>query len=249
MRRTQPPKSLKRDAIVEAILEVRFNRSTMVPEILFGRLADYEPWKGFEASRMPAFDVPFNMRQIDPDLQFVPLIRLLDTENQRFVHIGEQMLSYHQLKPYMGWSNFKVGLDTAIDGLFEKVSDLKVSRIGLRYLNALSKDHHGIKSISDLDIRIDIAEEQIIEKVNINLTKTLFNQTNCTVRVATPDFVQGILPEESSIFIDIDVFTEDGFETTNKDKIKEWITKAHDAEKTEFFRLLTDETIDFLKVK
>jgi len=40
------PKKLKHDAIVEAVVEVRFSTTT-IPEILFGRLSEYGPWKNF----------------------------------------------------------------------------------------------------------------------------------------------------------------------------------------------------------
>jgi hypothetical protein len=51
-RKKRIPAKLKYDAIVEALLEVRFDMTT-IPEVLLGRLADCPSWKGFEQDRMP----------------------------------------------------------------------------------------------------------------------------------------------------------------------------------------------------
>ena len=50
-RKKRIPAKLKHDAIVEALLEVRFDMTT-ASEILFGRLADWPSWKDFEPGRM-----------------------------------------------------------------------------------------------------------------------------------------------------------------------------------------------------
>lgn len=247
MRNTNTPKKLKQDAIIEALLEVRFEMPETFPEIFLGRMVEYEPWKGFSPHRLPNSEFPPSLRQVDPNLQFLPIFQLLDAENNRSVRIGERVLSYHQLKPYVGWGKFNDELNIAIEGLFDKVENLVITRLGFRYLNALSKDLHGISSASDLDINIEISGEKILDKVNINFTKSLPNQMNCTVRIATPEFIQGSLPPNTSVFIDIDIFTEDNFKASNKQTVKNWIRDAHDVEKNEFFKLLKDETINDLR--
>src|SRR5688572_6634063 len=99
MRQKRIPKKLKHDAIVEALLEVRF-QTTTIPEVLFGRLADYAPWKGFTQVRLPAYDLPALMRQADPNLRFQPLFELRDEQNKQAVRLGGRVLSYHKLAPY-----------------------------------------------------------------------------------------------------------------------------------------------------
>jgi uncharacterized protein (TIGR04255 family) len=145
------PKKLKNDAIVEAVVEIRFSTTT-IPEILFGRLADYGPWKNFKQQRLPVYEVPPPWRQADPNLRFLPIFEL--SGDQRSVRIGPHVISYHRAAPYVGWQQFRLELDETISGLFETAKGLVIHRLGLRHLNALRPDVHDIKSVSDLDLEI-----------------------------------------------------------------------------------------------
>jgi uncharacterized protein (TIGR04255 family) len=241
------PKKLKIDAIVEALLEVRFETETM-PEILLGRLADYGPWKGFTQRRLPAYDLPAVMRQADPNLRFHPVFEL--SSEQRAVRIGAQVISYHRAAPYVGWERFWPELRETISGIFETANGLVIRRLGLRYLNALRPDHHGIGSMADLDLEIKVAGERVTGNVNLNFTNSTIDvpsNSACTVRIATTEFVQGKLPPNTSVYVDVDVFTKDGFETKERKTVENWVTAAHDKEKGQFFRLLTDQTIEALE--
>jgi uncharacterized protein (TIGR04255 family) len=242
------PVKLRDDAIVEALLEIRFEMSTL-PEIFFGRMAEYAPWKLLQQRRMPAYEIPAVMRQVNPQLRYQPVFELIpvETDQKRAIRIGPQVLSYHRMQPYVGWKRFKPELNEAIAGLFRKADGLTVRRLGLRYLNALRTDVHAIRSVSDLDLKLDIANERVSGNVNINFNVDVASNTIGTVRVATPEFIQGSLPANTSVYIDVDVFTQEGFETQEQDVVTSWIEDAHTKEKEQFFRLLTPQTIQLLK--
>ncbi len=159
------------------------------------------------------------------------------------------MISYHRLAPYGGWDKFKPELSETIDGLFTKSEGVIVRRLGLRYINAISPEQHGIKSIAQLDLGITIEKEELKSNVNLNFTSEQSNDTDCTVRVATTDFVQGNFPLNTSIIIDVDVTTKKNFKTNNRQQVEQWIEFAHTKEKEQFFRLLTQDTIDALEEK
>jgi uncharacterized protein (TIGR04255 family) len=242
------PTKLKQDAIVEALFEVRFDTpTTAIPEIFLGRLADYQPWKSLEQRRMPASQFPAPLRQVDPNLRYQPLIELASVAKDRSVRIGSQVLSYHRLKPYVGWEKFKAEILEAVDGLFAKAPGLGIRRLGLRYMNALRADVHTIKSISDLDLTLTIAGDNVPGNVNVNFTVDVSNNTQCTVRIATSEFVQGDLPPNTSLYVDVDVFTKDDFRTMDQNVVTNWIEFAHSKEKEQFFRLLPQATIELLK--
>jgi uncharacterized protein (TIGR04255 family) len=242
------PAKLKHDAIVEALLEVRFDMTT-IPEVLLGRLADCPSWKGFEQDRMPAYEIPAFLRQADPNLRYQPVFELHNAEKNRALRIGGQALSYHRLPPYESWTNFKPELDAAIDALFAKADGLTIRRLGLRYINAIRPELHRISSISELDLTVAVENEAITGNVNVNFTTDLADDTQCTIRVATTEFVQGTLPPNSRVLIDVDVFTKEAFKTNDAQKVKQWVESAHTLEKEQFFRLLTDTTIDALEEK
>src|SRR2546426_10312114 len=103
------PRKLKNDALVEALLEIRFDTPT-IPEVLLGRLADHAAWKGFQQRRLPIAEIPAAIRQTDRNLRYSPLFELADPERNRLVRIGEHVLSYNQLRPYVGWTVFSAEL-------------------------------------------------------------------------------------------------------------------------------------------
>jgi uncharacterized protein (TIGR04255 family) len=244
------PAKLKNDAIVEALVELRFDMPTGgLPEIFFVRLAQNPAWKEFEQRVLPAFQIPPVVRQSDENLRYQPYFELAAPDKSRTVRIGSQMLSYHRLAPYVGWDQFQVELKGVVDWLFSQISELTVRRMGLRYMNALRTDLHGIESVLDLNLTLTVADQRVSGNVNINFTNAVSSDTVCTVRIATPEFIQGSIPPNTSVYVDVDVFTNEGFRSTNQADVTAWINNAHTAEKQNFFRLLTDQKIRELKEK
>lgn len=240
------PKKLKNDAILEALCEVRFKTVTE-PEFLFVRLAEFDPWKSFSKARLPAYSIPENIRQIDPNLRYQPTFELLEPSRQRSVRIGPSVISYHLRQPYVGWTQFSLELHGMIAKLFESAEALVADRLGLRYLNAFSSKLHGIHSIADLDLSVSVAGAPVKSNVNVNFTSSTFAQTNAAVRIASPEFFV-LQPEiEATVVADIDIFTRDGFEATTKNAIFDWLDHARDAKNEEFFCLLKSETISNLE--
>lgn len=241
------PKKLKHDAIVEALLEVRFETKTS-PEFLLVRLSELQQWRTFNQSRLPAYSIPETIRNVDPNFRYQPIFELLEPEtSQRSVRVGANVLSYHVRAPYIGWHKFGSELRKAVSALFDKTEDLVVKRLGLRYVNALTSDLHQIRGIQDLDVSLRIGGSPVTDGININEAMRVNERIFCMVRVATAQFVAGSLPATTTVLADIDVFTPDNFETRTQEGVSDWIEEAHTVEKQEFFVLLTDETITALE--
>lgn len=243
------PKKLKHDAIVEVVFEVRFEApDTGIPEIFLGRLADYSAWKDFSVrNQLPASQLPAFVRQSNPTLRFQPVLEFASPAKDRIVRIGPEVLSYHKLIPYVGWDEFRLELLLAVDGLFSIAPNLKIQRLGLRYMNALREDVHGFKAITDLAVELKVAGQSVSGHVNINFVVDAFRDTQCTVRIATTEFIQGDLPDKTAVYVDVDVGTKDGFRTTDQNVVKRWIDEAHTKEKEQFFRLWPAEKVEMLK--
>lgn len=240
------PRKLKHDAIVEAIVELRFETTTK-PEYLLVRLAEMEAWKQFNESRLPAYSIPETLREVDTNLRYQPIFELL--RDQRSLKIGPRVVSYHLRQPYNGWAAFGKEVSEVVDAVFSKADSPVIKRLGLRYLNALTSDLHGIRSVSDLDVLLQIGEEHASDGININVMKKISDDTSCVVRIASPSFVTGSLPADTTVLADIDVFTPDSFETRRPVDVMNWIEAAHTTEKREFFVLLKNETISALEEK
>jgi uncharacterized protein (TIGR04255 family) len=241
---TPLPERIDPDAILEALLEIRFDLVSPLPEVLFGRLSEIPQWKGFtQQRRLPAYDMPAAFRDGDPNLRFVPVLELASTDPRRAVRIGGHVLSYHLLAPYAGWGSFEKELHVAIDGLFDKTDGLVVTRIGLRYINGLSTASHGISSIAQLDVKIEVSQAPVTGHVLLNFLTNPSKQTQCRVNVATRDFVQGEFPADAIALVDIDVATTPDFRTDSRDAVKAWAAQARIAKNQAFLGLLAEQTL------
>lgn len=242
------PIKLTHDAIMEAVLEIRFD-SKDLPEVTVGRLVDYEKWKGFSQARTPISEIPAVIRLADANLRYKPTVELKEDGGPRQVKIGANVISVHNLRPYIGWSEFSKHIESAVTLIFDKLSGINIRRIGLRYINAFEKERHLISNISVLNVSLLIKEQKIEEHYNINYSVRPGDDFVCMTRLATRDFVQGPLPDDAVAYADIDVYTPPRFKSSDVKHILEWLEKAHVLKNDAFFKLIPEHIIEQLREK
>jgi uncharacterized protein (TIGR04255 family) len=249
-RPVETPAKLRDDAIVEAVCLLQFECREL-PEVIIGRLSDAGTAQGFEASRLPIADIPFPLRNSDPNLMFQPTLALKAPDGSRIVQIGERVLSYHVVgaKRYCGWPQFKKELGETFKDLFEKLSKIEVRKISFRYVNALVANRHFIGGVHELNLKVFINEHQLDCPINLNY---VFESGvhSVTTRVAHMSFVQvqggGSLPPGTTAIVDVEVTTPAKYNATNLGAALEWIEEAHTLEKQAFFKLIPRETLEKL---
>lgn len=242
------PKKLKIDAIAEALCEVRFecDESTSLPEIVVGRLAEFEAWHDFEKVRLPVSDIPATIRSQDPNLKVQPVLELRERTGSLLVKVGVNALSYHRLAPYPGWDDFKPEIIRTIEFLFCSFQSFRATRLGFRYVNVFTTEEHGVNDARDLYYSVNLAGDNLQDPQNLTYRKVRSDNHVVQVRIASPEFVTAPIGKKVQVLLDLDVFTPNGFETNDAGTAKTWIEDAHTYEKEEFFRLFTDEMKDRL---
>jgi uncharacterized protein (TIGR04255 family) len=143
--------------------------------------------------------------------------------------------------------NFGPELEMVTNNLYRLIPNANVSRIGLRYINALRSDAHGVKSIDDLDIKIVIGDGKLMNSLNLNFKTDGGEETEIMSRIASVDFAQGVIPQNATVIVDIDVYTRSTFSTQDSSVVKSWVNQAHDKEKQSFFKVLGDEATERLR--
>jgi uncharacterized protein (TIGR04255 family) len=243
IRDTPLPDKIHPDAILEALFEVRFDALTILTEVLIARLAEHAPWKDWKQRRLPSYEIPSAMREADANLRFAPIFELTGADSKRTVRVGPHVVSYHVFAPYPGWEVFEPELRAAVDELFAKAPELVVRRLGLRYVNALTPNAHGIRSPEDLFLTVSVSGDDQRARMNLNFITPISADSICTVRIATKEFVQGAVPEGPLLLIDVDTATTDQFTAKDAASVKDWARFAHERGKVEFFHLLTPDTL------
>lgn len=240
----RPSGKLKHDALVEALVDIRFETPQSIPEeLVIGRLADREQWSSWNMRRLPTSEIPSAIRQVEAGLKYQATVELTDPENRAAVKIGANILSIHLLAPYPGWSEFKSRIEEALTDLFKRLPGVRIVRLGLRYVNAFEAERHGIIGVEDLDLQVLLAGEDLGPSINLNFRKDRSENHAIMTKVASVDFVHGKLSKSATVIADIDVFTPREYSESNHSSVMKWIEQAHDFEKDSFFALLTDSQI------
>ena len=161
--------------------------------------------------------------------------------------LGPQSVAYSRRGNYPRWEKFGPELHNVVHHLFRIIPKVGVTRIGLRYINALKSDVHGIHGINDVDITISVAGETLSNCFNLNFKSTTGADQEVMSRIATADLAEGIIPQTATLIVDVDVYTVSSFNTNDADVVKNWITQAHDTEKESFFRILGERATERLR--
>jgi uncharacterized protein (TIGR04255 family) len=238
--RTMPaPRKLRVDSILEALVEIRFVTAEH-PEAVLGKLVSTESWRSFVRTTLPAGNVPPALREADPNLQILPTVELKAVDGSHAIHIGDRSIALHAYKPYPGWKVFYGQVSSLSENLFGAgLRDINVDRIGLRYINGFTKEDHGVQSLLDLNFNFNVNGNQIAEPMILQYQRSTGDHA-LLVKLSYPQFVSPAIPGLSA-FVDIDVATPVGFATRAHGVVVEWLKRAHDLEKDEFFALFTDE--------
>ncbi|MCG7349310.1 TIGR04255 family protein [Sphingomonas sp. ACRSK] len=238
---------LVKDGIQEAVCELRFETQNS-PEITIGRLTDAPVWRGYSQTRLPTADVPEQLRKAEESFRFAPSYQLVSpNEASEFVRVGPNVVSCHRLAPYPGWETFGPEIWRTIEALYATVRDARITRVGFRYVNALSEAAHFIRGASDLNVSVTAGDNDVGAEFVLVYSRELESRHTVQVSLATPKFVQVADGSGFDVLIDIDVSTPAGFSITGLEEARGWIELAHTYLKQEFFRLIPTTVVDKLR--
>jgi uncharacterized protein (TIGR04255 family) len=239
------PQKLKRDAIVEALLEIQFEHGA-VGDFVVGQLAAAPDWLSYHNVRLPFADFPAPLREADANLRYQPTFQLNRPTPGEIVKIGPRVISLHVLSPYPGWERFHERLQSLVEQLFSIVRNPHINRLGLRYLNALSPAH-GFKSLEDLNFCFEVGSERPSSELTASYRFDPLPNVRAQVTLASPAFVVGVAAPGAVAFVDVDVSTPGPLGAVSHEKVLSWIIDAHDAEKQAFFALWPEEILNQMR--
>ena len=121
------------------------------------------------------------------------MLELRDKNRERLAKIGVYVLSYHRLAPYPGWDSFKPEINRVIEFLFGAFESFHATRLGFRYINAFTAEHHGVSNVGDLNYAVNVAGQRLQDPQNLNYRRTRSENHTVQVRIASPEFVSGTI--------------------------------------------------------
>lgn len=239
------PVRLKREPLLEAIWEIRFSGTQpSVADLLPGMLFNALPGRYRNIVRLPAADIPAPIVEHDPNLRYLPKIRL-ENSNQA-VQVGEHVVSLNCRRPYSGWKKFssdirdlaKVVQDTCLIGTLERFS--------LKYMDLIEADQPLGLGCLNLDLKLGGHE---MSKRPVQL-RTEIKEGDLThiVQIVSPVEIE--LPGDEKrlkgVLLDIDTIKPLG-ENESWNDLDRRLDDVHLACKKMFFSLMKPETVNKLE--
>ena len=239
------PTKLKKEPLIDAIFELRFTSavpaSSILPGILFAQLIGDKSDKSIE--RLGAADLPKQVRDADPNLQYAPIIRI--HWRSFLIFISDRSVAVACKLPYVGWNAFQPAIIEVVGHLKDAEIIQSVQRYSLKYVNLLPA-LDAKEPVSLLNVEISLGNHKLekeIFQVRVEIPREGF--TNA-VQVASPaevTMLDGVKKE--GIIVDIDttknIDNEDlnGFIKNLPDKL----SAIRATNKAMFFECLKPETI------
>lgn len=238
------PKKLRKEPLIEAVCELRFksdkdSTSDLLPGLIFQKLGDRFP----KVEKLPASNLPPIVFKNDPNLRYVPTIKL--TGEPYSIMIGEHVFSISCTRPYVGWDEFSSMIVNLLSILNQTSLITHPERISIKYIDILmtSEGH----TLDALNLELQIGGNRIITAPVQLRTELNAEEFINVIQIGSPAqaaLITGQLFD--GILIEIDTVSR----TMPSDfwlNSKDFLDRAHAISKSMFFDLLKPETINRLE--
>lgn len=242
------PIRLGAEPLLEAVCEMRFASSFPASNILPGLLL-----QGLQAEenqmsmqRLPASNLPKEMREIDPALRDAPLIGL--KWGGRNILIGDSLISVSCGKNYPGWKAFRADIEKVFRIAAGSQIIQSITRFSLKYVDLIPGGN--LETAGGLDISVKLGE-LTLDRQNTVIRMEVVDPPYLHVvnAMTAADAVQeGAAPVRGSL-IDVDTLHLSPQASVQEfmDRLVHNLDDAHARNKRMFFECLTQETLDRLE--
>lgn len=237
------PKKLMKEPLIEALCELRFKSdkdsiSDLLPGLIFQKLGDRFP----KTEKLPASNLPPIVLQNDPNLRYVPTIKLSGVPYS--IMIGEHVFSLSCVRPYSGWDKFSAMIIELFKILVQTSLITHPERFSLKYIDILLATENLTLDALNLELQIG---GKCITSVPVHLrTELNVEEFINIIQISSPAQVTLNTNQHfNGILIDIDTVSR----TVPGDFLlnpKDCLDRAHGVSKSMFFDLLKPETIKCL---
>jgi len=235
------PTKLKRDTILEALFELRFEPA-LPNEAVFGAIYPIVTaiFNDLQHIPLPLSHLPDVVRNSDVQFKYQPLNRLQRKGSS--VSIGPRVISFSVTKPYIGWSEWKPTILKVLDNIFDKDVIKYVERAGLRYLNFIEQDVFPL-----INVNVEIIDKNI-KPTSTTIRTEIMEQEYLGILQLTNNASineNGQLKKGSLIDIDIARNREISCNTFKED-LETILDTSHTMEKQLFFNILKTDFLNEL---
>lgn len=233
------PKRLKKEPLIEAVWEVRFNSDKeSVAELLPGLIYQAMGTSFPKTVRLPASNLPRSVLQQDANLRYMPTVRLEGPPYS--IQIGEHVVSLSCRRPYTGWGEFEPKILQLAEMLTTTNLLTRLERFSLKYIDVIPLIE--MPSLKPFRVVVKVGNHDLTTNPVQLRTELRENGFLHIIQIASP--AQAVLTTGESfkgLLIDLDTIYQQETDAFWID-FRELINRAHLLNKNLFFHILTKET-------
>lgn len=241
------PVRLEKEPLIEAVCELRVLSNVALNTYFPGILLAKHPMDVTDLRQLPAMMIPEQVRAAQAEMAFAPLVQL------RFkgilVMVGERSLVVANPAPYLGWAAFRALIVEVFTVLLDANLVTMIERYSIKYTNVF-KENEVPEPRSALAWKFEIADLDLKVNTTTLRTETIVDGflTIITMSGGVTAQAEGVAPMQGAL-IDIDTISQ--AQPQGPSDFASSMSVALDqvrlANKTVFFKCLTDEAVDALK--
>lgn len=239
------PVRLKKEPLLEAIWEIRFSGAkSPVADLLPGMLFKSFPGKYDTVAKLPVADIPAPVVANDPNLRYVPKIRL-EGANQS-VQIGDRVVSLSCHRPYSGWDRFSADIRELAEAVQKTELVNRLERFSLKYIDLIELEQP--VGLAHLNLELKLGEYELAAKPVQLRTEIKEKDLIHIIQIISPAEVAlpGTEGRLKGVLVDIDSIKPIA-DDESWDVLQQRLDDVHTACKKMFFSILKPETVGSLE--
>lgn len=242
MKKFKTPLKLGVDLLISVRFEMRFSEDTMLSNLMpLFALTDgpNPPPPNFSIDRMPASDIPKQIRDSDPSLKYAFLSKISYREYQ--ILTGDKVIAISCRLPYPGWSSFRTEILKFFKFAEAQKALADVDLFLINYVDFIGREYYeSFNDAINLSLNIDnsnFSNNEMVLKIIVPdgaYNSTLQILSNAEVSDSNGD------NKKSGIVVDISTTCNN---LSSIDSYEKFLDKIHETCKNKFFMCLTDSLI------
>lgn len=236
------PKRLLKEPLLDAIFELRFNApfpvSNILPGIFFSAIQGEK-----KLDRLPNSEIPEVLRDGDPNLHYIPLVRIRLQDYT--IMVGDRSVTVACNLPYKGWSDFKSTIVFLVGVIRQSGLIDSVLRYSTRYVDLIQSNGPAEQAaLANLSLKIG-SHELTQESYHVRMDVPVDGFVNVIQIMSGAKVVMPDKTERAGVVIDIDTIKETGGVSVDQfeKNLDHELDRIHCVSKMAFFDCLTEKTL------
>lgn len=231
----------KKPPLIEALCEFRFQKTSIPPNIILGRLYEQieEDFPTIETHR--GIGVQAEQGVSSPAIIMEERTRFVSKDTTRLIQVGPGLLVANQLKPYKNYPSFRTFIQETNDTYYRVAKPEGLRHIGLRYINRIEMaPDKPLEEVFHIGFSVPKIFQSLLNPYLLRMEFTYCEGRDRLVVI----FATAPAQENSqrAAMLDFDYILAKPDEINGK--VLEWVDEAHDNIEEAFHSCLTESTLN-----